>query len=930
MTSGAFRFIVLVLLAEACGPTSGAVPSRPSAPPAPRSASTALVVPPDPREVHLTEIVQLTRGQGENAEAYWSSDGAELIFQSTRPGFACDQIFRMPASGGEARLVSTGKGRTTCGYFFPGSRRLLYSSTHLAGDECPPAPDRSQGYVWALYDSYDIFSARSDGSELMRLTDTPGYDAEATICPKDGSILFTSVRDGDLELYRMNADGSQVVRLTHAPGYDGGAFFSPDCSKIVWRASRPAPGRELEDYRALLAQGLVRPTRLEIWVANADGSDARQVTYLGAASFAPSFFPDGKRIIFSTNYPDPRGREFDLWAVDLDGSGLERITYASGFDGFPLFSPDGTRLVFSSNRNQAKEGETDVFVARWVDVPPRVEDTAAERFRRDVAWLADDQREGRGVGTRGIEHAALWIEERLRGLGLGGGLANGGFRHVFEVVVGVKAKTTEVTVDGQALGADQVAPGSISASGEATGDVVFAGYGIVAPELGIDDYKRVRAKGKIVVVRRFTPPTAQFEGEKLQRRYGDPRYKAFTARERGAKALVIVDAPEPQKDGSVPDEAPLPLLGVEPYGDVGIPVVFVRRAAGAPLLSGSHRATVKVALEKEKRPTWNVVAKIPAGAANRHPGAVVIGAHYDHLGRGGAASRAPGVDAIHNGADDNASGTAALLEAARLLAARRETLRRDVYVVAFSAEEAGVIGSTLLLREPPAGMEPSGLVAMLNLDMVGRLRNNQLSVLGAESAAEWPELVESVCARLGLQCSASGGGYGPSDHTPFYAAGVPVLHFFTGAHDQYHMPTDDTELVNAAGGARVAELVAELAGELAGREAKLTYRSAPTPEPAGDVRSYGASLGTVPDYAAAADGKPGVLLAGVRPGGPADLAGLRRGDRILRVGDSEVRTVEDLMFVLRNARPGQTTKIVFERDGRRREVEATFGQSMRR
>ncbi len=318
-----------------------------------------------PQEIHLAEIRQMTFG-GENAEAYWSPDGRELSFQSTRPPYECDQIFRMSVGEPETpALVSTGVGRTTCAHFTAGGERVVFSSTHLDSESCPPVPDFSQGYVWPLYDSFDIFSALADGSGLVRLTETEAYDAEATICSVDGSILFTSTRDSDLELYRMDADGGNVRRLTHTPGYDGGAFFSQDCSKIVWRASRPQAGDELTDYRRLLDQNMVRPSKLEIFVADADGTDVRQVTELGAASFAPFFYPSGDRVIFSSNHGDSSGREFDIWAVNVDGTGLERITYSPGFDGFPVFSPDGRSLAFSSNRNQGKPGETNVFVASW-------------------------------------------------------------------------------------------------------------------------------------------------------------------------------------------------------------------------------------------------------------------------------------------------------------------------------------------------------------------------------------------------------------------------------------------------------------------------------------------------------------------------------------------------------------------------------------
>jgi len=320
-----------------------------------------------------------------------------------------------------------------------------------------------------------------------------------------------------------------------------------------------------------------------------------------------------------------------------------------------------------------------------------------------------------------------------------------------------------------------------------------------------------------------------------------------------------------------------------------------------------------------------VMDNILAVVERRQPsaGMVVVGAHLGHDGidEGGR---------IYNGADDNASGTAALLEVARTLQAHRTELKRDVWIVAFSAEELGAIGSTLFTRNPPAGLDLKTTVAMLNMDMVGRLRKNQLQVLGSESAAEWTPLIQEACSHAQVECAASGSGYGPSDHTAFYAAGIPVLHFFTGAHDDYHKPSDDTAAINAAGGAQVASVVAEMTMALASRSAKLTYKASAAPSPMGDVRTHGASLGTVPDYAGPPEGKPGVLLAGVRPGGPADQAGLRRGDIIVRIGTHEVRNVEDLMFVLRSAKPGEKAKVSLERAGKRVELEVTFGQSTRR
>ena len=319
-------------------------------------------------ERHLKNIKQLTFG-GENAEAYFSSDGKELIFQSKRDGRACDQIYTMKADGSNVKMVSTGDGRTTCSYFYKDKKKILYGSTHLASKDCPPNPDFSKGYVWAIYPGYDIFQAKADGTNPKPLTTTAGYDAEATVSPDGKKIIFTSMRDGDLDLYVMDRDGRNVKRLTNELGYDGGAFFSPDNKQIVYRSFHPKTGAEIARYKDRLANNLIEPTVFEVWVMNADGSNKRQVTKLGAASFAPYFTPDGKKIIFCTNYfaTDPRKRNFDLALINLDGTGLERVTTNETFDGFPMFSPDGKKLVFASNRNAAKQGDTNVFIADWTN-----------------------------------------------------------------------------------------------------------------------------------------------------------------------------------------------------------------------------------------------------------------------------------------------------------------------------------------------------------------------------------------------------------------------------------------------------------------------------------------------------------------------------------------------------------------------------------
>jgi Tol biopolymer transport system component len=328
----------------------------------------AATVPPDSGEVHLRNIRQLTFG-GQNAEAYFARSGRQLILQRTDTSGSCDQQYVINIDGTGLRRVSSGRGQTTCGYFFDDDRRILYATTERANPRCPPPPDYSRGYVWSLHD-YDIVVANADGSEPRSLTtNSPRYDAEATLSPDGKRVVFTSLRDGDLEIYTMNVDGSDVRRLTHALGYDGGPFFSHDGQWIVYRAFHPATAQDSAEYRSLIDRNSVRPSRMEIWIMRADGSEQRQVTTLGGANFAPYFHPDGKRILFASNWKNPRSRNFDLFLVHLDGTGLEQVTTHGEFDSFPMFSPDGAKLVWASNRHGKVQGETNIFIADWIERP---------------------------------------------------------------------------------------------------------------------------------------------------------------------------------------------------------------------------------------------------------------------------------------------------------------------------------------------------------------------------------------------------------------------------------------------------------------------------------------------------------------------------------------------------------------------------------
>jgi TolB protein len=347
--------VAVASLAAACTPSSRSSATTSAAP-------MGDVIAPDSGESRIANIRQLTNG-GENAEAYFSADGQWITFQSTRDGRTCDQQYVMRRDGSGLTKVSVG-GKTTCGWFLPGSQRLFFASTHAADSACPVKPDPSQGYVWGI-DPFDIYTVGRDGKDLKRLTNYGVYTAEGVLSPDGKSIVFTSLKDGDLDIYTMNVDGTNVKRLTTTPGYDGGPWWSPDGKKIVYRAWHYTDPAELKAYQDLLGKRMIRPNRMELFVMNADGSNQTQITKLGGANFGPSWTPDSKRIIFSSNHRNPRSRNFDLFLVNVDGTGLERLTTHEDFDGFPMFSPDGKSLIWASNRHDAKPGETNLFLADW-------------------------------------------------------------------------------------------------------------------------------------------------------------------------------------------------------------------------------------------------------------------------------------------------------------------------------------------------------------------------------------------------------------------------------------------------------------------------------------------------------------------------------------------------------------------------------------
>ncbi len=377
------------------------------------------------QEVNLKNVTKLTSG-GDNAEAYFSPNSKSLTMQVTNPdiGAECDQIYLLNLDkpnykSSDLKLLSTGKGRTTCSFFMPDGKHILYASTHKGSPNCPPKPEpRKDGkYLWPIYDTFDIFVADLNGKITKQLTDKPGYDAEAVVSPNGKHIVFTSIRSGDLELWRMDIDGKNLKQLTFDLGYDGGAFFSHDSKKLVYRASRPKTSEEIKDYKNLLAQNLVAPTQMEIYTMNIDGTDNKQITHLGKANWSPYFHPSDQQILFSSNHHSTRGYDFQIYSIGIDGKNLRQITYESEFNAFPMFSPDGKKLVFSSNRLADKKHETNVFVADWIDIDSK-ENISENQLKADITYLSSDELKGRLAGGEGETKAAEYIKKRLNSYGL--------------------------------------------------------------------------------------------------------------------------------------------------------------------------------------------------------------------------------------------------------------------------------------------------------------------------------------------------------------------------------------------------------------------------------------------------------------------------------------------------------------------------------
>ena len=926
----------------------------------------------------LSRVRQLTFEGRRSGEGYFSADGSRLIFQSEREaGNPFYQIYTLDFETGDSARVSPGHGKTTCAFFHPGGGRVLFGSTHhdpqAKAKQKAELDFRASGkerrYSWDYDETMDIFTANVDGSGLRRLTTARGYDAEAGYSPDGSRIVFASTRSAyadnlsdeekklrevDLsyfgEIYIMNADGSGQTRLTRTPGYDGGPFFSPDGSRIVWRRFNKS--------------GAVA----EIHTMKPDGSDIRKITNFKSMSWAPYFHPSGDYIIFASNKLG--FTNFELYLVDAPGQREPvRVTERAGFDGLPVFSPDGTRLCWTSNATPEKQSQ--LFLANWDhrgalaalgQAPERIASQAAlspgvsiDNLKEHVTYLASDELEGRRTGSKGIGKAADYIRQHLTRAGLQPiGHESDSFNHTFEFTGGVELVKPEnkMTLRGH-TGEDQIfeldkdfRPLAFSANGGVEGEVVFTGYGLSKPgELGVgyNSYGGLDVKDKIVMVLRYVPEDISIDRRQELNRYAGLRYKALIARNNGAKALLVVTGPNSPNPGLLAK-----LSFDSSMAGAGIPVISISGKVGNSLVQFYGKSlkqlqssldkenphavhglslpgivlSIKTSLKRIRQKDNNLVAVLPPtgqATTNMPTEYVMLGAHYDHLGRGetGGFGVKGEEGMVHNGADDNASGVAALLEMASSLAkrqeARPEEFQRGVIFSFWSGEELGLIGSARYAAKPTVNL--SNVIAYLNFDMVGRLRDNKLTLQGVGSSSAWKKLIERRNVLAGFDITLQQDPYLPTDTTSFYPKGIPVLAWFSGSHKEYHRPTDDTATLNFEGLERITKFAGNVVRDLAGGGDRPDYLKVEKSNQGGSRDAIRVYLGTIPDYAS--EDVKGVLLTGVRGGGPADKAGLKGGDVIVHFAGKDITNIYDYTYALDAVKVGKPVSIEVLRKGKR-------------
>jgi hypothetical protein len=736
----------------------------------------------------------------------------------------------------------------------------------------------------------------------------------------------------------MNADGSGQRRLTKTPGYDGGPFFSPDGRRIIWRRF---------DEKGTVA---------DIYTMALDGSDVKRLTDFKAMSWAPYFHPSGKYVIFASNKEG--FSNFELYMVDAEGTREPvRVTFTDGFDGLPVFSPDGKKLAWTSNRTSEKVSQ--IFLANWNDsaagealASGAKKDTkfSAEILESDlkeeVGFLASEKLAGRKTGTEGTKLAAAFLAEQLKAAGVAPWDGTN-YLQEFEFSAGVNviSNRNQFAANGKTfeLGKD-FHPLAFTESTNVESDVVFVGYGLSAPAssegLAYDSYAGINVSNKVVVALRYVPEGVDAKRRQELNRYAGLRYKATIARNHGAKALLVVTGPNSPNAGELAGFG-----GDGSSAGSGIVAMTISGSVAEALFAGSGttlkelqsgldnenphaagslaltnaRVKIEAAVESVRKKDFNVVGVVPSPNSATGNEIVLVGAHYDHLGHGesGGLAVKGEENKIHPGADDNASGCAAVLEMAAALAAQSRTnpLPRTVVFAFWSGEEIGLIGSSHFAEKPPFPI--TNVVAYLNFDMVGRLRDNKLTVQGVGSSSAWKKLLEKRNVAAGFALQLMDDPYAPTDVTAFYPKGVPVLHFFTGSHEEYHRPGDTPDTLNYGGLERVTKFVTTLTRDLATAKERPDYLKVERSERGGSRDALRVYLGTIPDYATEVQG---VKLSGARGGSPADKAGLKAGDVIVEFAGQKIANIYDYTYALDAAKIGQPLKIVVKRGEERVEV----------
>jgi Tol biopolymer transport system component len=936
----------------------------------------------------LSQARQLTFEGRRAGEGYFSADGSRMIFQSERdPANPFYQIHLMDLETGDVERVSPGYGKTTCAWIHPSNQRVLYASTHedtsarekMQAELDFRASGQQRRYSWDYDEHFDIFAQDLASGERRNLTATLGYDAEGAYSPDGTQIVFASNRHAYseplstveaalfehdksfmMELYLMNADGSGLRRLTHSPGYDGGPFFSADGSQITWRRFS-TDGARAEIYTMDLASG-----------------EERQVTRMGVMSWAPYFHPSGDYLIFASNREG--FANFELFLVDAAGSREPvRVTYTAGFDGLPVFSPDGEQLSWTSNRTANKQSQ--IFLATWNDAEARrllgLDGSAAsggqplervdigsteaairaEDARLHVDRLTADEMAGRLTGSPGERKATAYVASVFEQIGLEPAGAGGGWFQPFSFAAGASlGADNRLAIAG--LGEPfepelerDWRPLALSRSGEASAGVAFAGYGIVAPGAdkvpAYDAYGDLDVEGKWVMVLRFQPESVPAEWRRHLLHYSDLPYKAAVAKRKGALGLIVVTGPQATASEQLVElkmdaaSASTSLAGVTLSDALADRLLATADRRLGPLQAALDEGKTTEAFElpgltvsarldivRERREARNVVGRLPAQPGSDRP-AVVIGAHIDHLGRGnGSGSLAVDDErgSIHPGADDNASGVAAMLESAQYLSALQAQgklgAKRDILFAAWSGEELGTLGSSHFVEQLADGGELGGRVsAYLNMDMVGHLRD-RLYLQGTGSSSLWAREIERRNVPVGLAIATKGDPYLPTDSTPFYMQGVPILNAFTGAHEDYSTPRDTADKLNYEGIRDVARLMAGIGRSLARADSPPDYQAVERKDSGLARRHLRAYLGTIPAYGQD-ESQKGVKLQGAVKGGPAEKAGIRNGDMLIGLAGVDIETIHDFMNALAGLKVGEATEMIVLRNGQRLQLQVT-------